>query len=820
MAMPTGQRAPHPTNSLGLAEGTLAPGVRVGGAGYMLKRMLGRGAFSETWLAWDRKLEQDVALKVLPQRILQDANLLEHLKLETQRNQQLAHPAIARILGFVQDYTIAAIAMEYVEGWSLAALKVDKLENRYSLEESTPWIRTLCAALDYAHQEAGILHLDLKPANLMLNEREQLKVTDFGLAQRLRGFAAQTDPNRIAATLGFMSPQQALGEKPSVLDDVYSLGATIYDLLTGSPPFYKGQVLAQVCERTPPTMTERLRELGSQESIPLVVEDSVAQCLAKDPAKRPQTISEVLRLLERAEVPAPAVSAGSPKHDENQTSSIVAAPPQETASDPGAPASLPASVPVTELVATAADAPTSEESSPAAASLDNSQSEAANDTGAQTPGLEEPEAPAPTETAARVEFPAEVNALDQIATSAPRVRDGMFFTAAALCLAALLGTGAWLWTTRGGKGPAPSSLAGSLDSSFNPGTNADHEVRVALVQPDNKILIGGMFTRFGEGRHRGLARLNPDGSVDSAFTATAGGDVHALALQADGKIIIAGEFAKVNQQARRRIARLNPDGTLDETFSPNAAVNGDVRAALVQPDGKIVIAGSFELAAGKRLPRIARFNADGTLDSAFNPGSGAPAIVWSLALQPDGKILAAGNFTFFNQKRCGHIVRLNPDGGVDTSFTTGGGADAPVYAVALQSDGKILIGGDFVQANKVERNRVARLNPDGSLDPTFNPGVGPNTGVRCLAVQPDGKILIGGIFISVQGAARSRIARLKADGSLDPSFDPSAGANEVVRWIGLQPDGRILLAGGFRSFAGVERGRIARLRGESKDAVR
>ena len=182
---------------------------------------------------------------------------------------------------------------------------MDKPQKRYSLEESTPWIRELCAALEYAHREAGILHLDLKPSNLLLSAREQLKVTDFGLAQSLRGFAAQTDPNRMAGTLGFMSPQQALGEKPSVLDDVYALGATIYDLLTGTPPFYKGQVLAQVCERTPPSLTERLRELGSQESIPLVVEDSVALCLAKDPAKRPQTVREALRLLERSEVPAP-----------------------------------------------------------------------------------------------------------------------------------------------------------------------------------------------------------------------------------------------------------------------------------------------------------------------------------------------------------------------------------------------------------------------------------------------------------------------------------------------------------------------------------
>ena len=120
----------------------------------------------------------------------------------------------------------------------------------------------------------------------------------------------------------------------------------------------------------------------------------------------------------------------------------------------------------------------------------------------------------------------------------------------------------------------------------------------------------------------------------------------------------------------------------------------------------------------------------------------------------------------------------------------------------------------------MERNRIARLNADGTVDPTFNPAAGPNGGVRCLALQSDSKILIGGIFTSVQGVARHRIARLKADGSLDAGFDPGEGASEVVRWIGLQPDGRILIAGGFKRFAGAECGRIARLQSESARAAR
>src|ERR1022692_4339808 len=299
----SGSSHPH-----GLFE-TLTPGVRVGGARYILRRILGRGGRTVVWLARDFKLEQEGALKILPQSLMQDANAVERLRNETRRALQLAHPQIVRTYDFIQDQGLAAIAMEYVDGWSLATLRVDKSQQRYTLEQVTPWVRQICAALTYAHTEAGILHLALKPANLMLNSREQLKVADFGISRCLQAMTAPTDLKPGTGALGFMSPQLALGEKPTVLDDVYGLGATIYDLLTGTPPFYKGQVLAQICDRTPPTMTDRLFELGIEDSIPLLVEDTVALCLDKDPAKRPQSISHVLRLLERSDVPEPVIIA-------------------------------------------------------------------------------------------------------------------------------------------------------------------------------------------------------------------------------------------------------------------------------------------------------------------------------------------------------------------------------------------------------------------------------------------------------------------------------------------------------------------------------
>jgi uncharacterized delta-60 repeat protein len=578
------QSAPGSSHPHGLSE-TLTPGVRVGGARYILRRILGRGRVAVVWLARDFKLEQEMALKILPESLLQDANIVERLKTETLRNRQLAHPQIVRTYDFIQDYQLVAIAMEYVDGWSLATLRVDRPHQRYSVAEITPWVRQICAALTFAHTEAGILHLALKPANLMLNSRAQLKVADFGIARSLQGLATPTDLNLAVAAMGCMSPQLALGEKPSVLDDVYGLGATIYDLLTGTPPFYKGQVLAQICDRTPPSMTERLRELGVQDLIPLVVEDTVALCLAKDPAKRPQSISQVLQLLERSDVPEP-----------------VSSPSREPAKPP-------------------------EQPTPPPEVADSKLPEAPSDVAE------------PSKVSATVDSP-------QLAS-----RSRFILAAAAICALALAAVLGGLWANHGARAPATApARAGSRDIAFNPATNADHEIRVALEQPDRKILIGGMFTQFGDGPHQGIARLQPDGALDETFTTTTAGYVYALAMQPDAKLLVAGEFLRINGQACHRIARLNPDGSLDQSFTLSVGVGQDIRAVLVQPDGHILVGGHFNSVAGRRQNGVARFNPDGSRDRTFRPGGGTTAFVWSLVLQPDGKVLVAGAFETFNRQ--------------------------------------------------------------------------------------------------------------------------------------------------------------------------
>jgi len=277
-------------------------GARVGGARYILKRKLGRGACTEVWLAWDVKFEHEAALKFLPTALVQDHHTIELLEQETRRSAQLAHPSIARVYDFVCDYQMAAFATEFVDGWSLAALKVDRPEKRFTIDEISLWIAQLCGALEYAHHEFCLVHRALRPANLLLNAREQLKVTDFAIDHLVHRLAAEQGLG-VHSTLGYLSPQQIKGAEASVLDDIYALGATVYDLVTGTPPFYEGDILAQIRELPVPAMSDRLAALGIDNPIPTAWEETVAACLAKEPGRRPQSALEILRSLGRKNVP-------------------------------------------------------------------------------------------------------------------------------------------------------------------------------------------------------------------------------------------------------------------------------------------------------------------------------------------------------------------------------------------------------------------------------------------------------------------------------------------------------------------------------------
>jgi serine/threonine protein kinase len=266
---------------------------------YTLIKILGRGGMGIVWLAHDEELERDVALKFLPDLIVHDAAVLSDLKHETKRCLELTHKNIVRIYDFVHDERSGCISMEYIDGDTLSSLRCDKERRVFETAELTDWISQLCDALDYAHNYAHIIHRDLKPANLMVNQRGELKVSDFGIARSVGDSMSQlTMQQGRSGTLSYMSPQQLEGERGTHLDDIYSLGASVYELLTSKPPFYVGNIDRQIREKIPPSMAERRKEFEIEaEPIPAVWEEWVAACLAKDPTRRPQSVREIARQL-------------------------------------------------------------------------------------------------------------------------------------------------------------------------------------------------------------------------------------------------------------------------------------------------------------------------------------------------------------------------------------------------------------------------------------------------------------------------------------------------------------------------------------------
>jgi uncharacterized delta-60 repeat protein len=331
---------------------------------------------------------------------------------------------------------------------------------------------------------------------------------------------------------------------------------------------------------------------------------------------------------------------------------------------------------------------------------------------------------------------------------------------------------------------------------------ADATVLSLAVQPDAKIVMGGLFSTAGGQPRNRIARLLPEGTLDPDFNPSADDAVMSCAIQADGRILVVGAFTRLGGAIRNRIGRLLPSGALDLTF--HTAADNPVYALIVLPDGRVVVGGNFTTLGGVSRRSIGRLQPDGTVDPAFNPD--ANGVVFALAQQPDGRLLIGGGFTAIGGQSRTRLARLLPDGTLDPTFTAS--ANGYVKTVAVQPDGKILVGGLFTTLAGQSRSRLARLHPDGTLDAAFAPAM--DAEVSTIALQADGSIVIGGEFTVVAGEARSRIARLDAAGVPDPRF--LTAADDGVRALTIQPDGKVLAAGTFQSLGGRSRTRVARLR--------
>jgi uncharacterized delta-60 repeat protein len=298
------------------------------------------------------------------------------------------------------------------------------------------------------------------------------------------------------------------------------------------------------------------------------------------------------------------------------------------------------------------------------------------------------------------------------------------------------------------------------------------------------------------------ARYTISQTLPDSGTPQTDNSVNALAVQADGKIIVGGWFNQIGGVARQRLARLNADGSVDSTFIPVAS-GGQVVSVAIQPDGKILVGGLFCELAGQTRNYFGRLNSDGTLDESFDPAPNN--IVYGIALQSDGKILIAGGFSNIGGVARSNVARLEVDGSLDATFTNG--TNDHVRDILVQADDKILVGGYFTELAGQPCSYLGRLNPDGSLDSSFAPA---STGyVFCLRRQPDGKLLVGGSFYYFGGHSRANLARLNADDTLDLTFDPSP--NYYIGCLTVQADGKILAGGGFTSLGGQPREYLGRL---------
>lgn len=461
---------------------------------------------------------------------------------------------------------------------------------------------------------------------------------------------------------------------------------------------------------------------------------------------------------------------------------------------------------------------------------------------------------------------------------------------------------------------------GSLDSDFsiNIGSGFDVSPNTIAIQSDGKILVGGNFTTLNGTSVSKLVRLNSDGTLDGSFTSnTLNFSVSSIFLYSDNSILIGGAFTTINGTSVGRIAKLSANGVFDSTFNSSlgAGANNTVLVIKVQSDGKILVGGEFTTMAGFSINAIARLNSSGTLDTAFRTAMGtgptSSPIVRDILIQSDGKIIIVGQMTAWAfTAGLGHIARLLSTGARDTTFSTtigtaanadlnkilqdssgnilllgngltsfngttvrgavrlspalsldssfnsnmisrlssgfvisgsilqdntvvlvAGGAsgrlikvdssgnslmstndlinNGVVNSMVKQADGKILLGGTFVSSTKVPYNYLIRLNADWSLDTSFNTnlGTGPNGEVKSIAAQPNGGVVVVGAFTSINSTAVNRIARLNSDGTLDTTFisNIGTGANNTVNAVISRPDSRIVLAGTLTQFNGVFR---------------
>ncbi|MFY8009147.1 MAG: T9SS type A sorting domain-containing protein [Flavobacterium sp.] len=411
---------------------------------------------------------------------------------------------------------------------------------------------------------------------------------------------------------------------------------------------------------------------------------------------------------------------------------------------------------------------------------------------------------------------------------------------------------------------------GTVDNTFNSftGSNNVYSLRDFVVQPDGKIVVVGLFTSFYNVSCNNIFRLNTDGSIDTTFNVGGVGAlfgnessyINTIELLPNGKMLILGNFGAYNGVSRNNMAVLNLDGSLDANFNPgsgfvyeSSGTPSSLNLLAIQPDGKFYVSGKFSTYNGTVVNRLIRISSDGSLDTSFSTGTGFQfsylgplsgslfydeGDIYCMVIQSDGKLVIGGNFESYNGVAHRNIMRLNADGSIDASYHNGKGTwtnpstyldstvrRGEIYKMVTTPDGRIIIAGGFNWYNYALTGNLARLEANGELDLTFNQGTGFNNAVKASLILPDGKIMVAGNFTKYFGADRKGVVRLNNDGSIDMSFNIGAGVEgilssinqnlkfgQLVNAMDIQPsDNKVLIGGYFKAFNGVVKQSFVRL---------
>jgi uncharacterized delta-60 repeat protein len=352
----------------------------------------------------------------------------------------------------------------------------------------------------------------------------------------------------------------------------------------------------------------------------------------------------------------------------------------------------------------------------------------------------------------------------------------------------------------------PTFNSGSLGFNDNNGNTINDFVTQIFTINSGSIYVCGGFKSYNGSGKKGFIKLNPNGSLDTSFATRVFGSfsfVKNFVVQPDGKIIITGSFTSYDGIVANNIARLNTDGSLDTSFSTGTGFLGGAYISKIrlQSDGKIIISGNFTNYNGTLLNRkLIRINVDGSLDTTFNAfGTDANNFIYHFDIQSDDKIIIVGDFTTYNSISAKRIARLNADGSFDATFTTAAvGFNSSAYCIKILNNGKFLVGGSFGTYNGSNTQKFIRLNTDGTLDASFNTTVASYPSPESIDEQPDSKILI---TASITGGGSISLVRLNNNGTIDTTLDDGLGPNGPTRAIALQ-NGKILIGGSFGQYNG------------------